>query len=135
MTDQLKKSLQKVSLYELEGSERKLLLDKYENENKKLEELNRLLKIQIKNIEGKALNFSSKLIMVEVQLGLERDKNHKLLQTIAELKPGQLQDKELEHSDSSTTPDASSTTPPPEELVEKFKEIKSKEQELLKAKE
>ena len=44
-------------------------------------------------VQGKALNFSSKLIMVEVQLGLERDKNHKLLQTIAELKPGQLQDK------------------------------------------
>ena len=62
------------------------MLHKYESENKKISELNRLLKIQMKNIEGKALNFSSKLIMVEVQLGIEKDKNHKLLHTLEQLK-------------------------------------------------
>ena len=62
------------------------MIHKYESENKKINELNRLLKIQIKNMEGKALNFSSKLIMVEVQLGIEKDKNRKLLHTLEQLK-------------------------------------------------
>ena len=62
------------------------MVHKYETENKKVNELNRLLKIQIKNMEGKALNFSSKLIMVEVQLGIEKDKNRKLLHTLEQLK-------------------------------------------------
>ena len=57
---------------------RRLLAEKYGIENDKLAELNRLLKIQIKNVEGKALNFSSKLILAQVQLGLEKEKNQKL---------------------------------------------------------
>ena len=41
--------------------------------------MNRLLKIQIKNVEGKALNFSSKLILAQVQLGMEKEKVRKLM--------------------------------------------------------
>ena len=41
--------------------------------------MNRLLKIQIKNVEGKALNFSSKLILAQVQLGMEKEKTRKLM--------------------------------------------------------
>ena len=36
--------------------------------------------------QDKALNFSSKLVMVEVQLGIEKDKNEKLLKNIKEIR-------------------------------------------------
>ena len=32
------------------------------------------------------MNFSSKLVMVEVQLGIEKDKNEKLLKNIKEIR-------------------------------------------------
>ena len=53
-------------------------LDQYLKGQDKLKEQNGLLRIQIKNIEGRALNFSSKLIKTEVQLGLEIEKNKQL---------------------------------------------------------
>ena len=56
----------------------RLQVDQYEKGHDKLKQQNGLLRIQIKNIEGRALNFSSKLIKTEVQLGLEKEKNKEL---------------------------------------------------------
>ena len=45
-----------------------------------------LLKNQLRIVESKALNFSSKLILVQVKLELEKSKNRKLLKNLLTLK-------------------------------------------------
>ena len=61
-------------------------MKKTETVNTKLTEMTLLLKKQLKVVESKALNFSSQLILVQVQLELEKDKNRKLLNDIITLK-------------------------------------------------
>jgi len=119
----LEKSKHKVSVLEIETAKDKLFLQEVKSEINKKEAANRDLKLEIKNVEDKALNFSSKLVMVEIQLGIEKDKNEKLLQNIKEIRDAKKNSTLPNHNHSS------------EDLVEKVKEIKSREKELIKAKE
>lgn len=109
---------------------RRLLAEKYGIENDKLAELNRLLKIQIKNVEGKALNFSSKLILAQVQLGLEKEKNQKLSK---QENPSLLENQTQSAADLSDTKSDGARVDKID-LVEKLQEIKDKEKDLIKAK-
>ena len=63
-----------------------LKLKKTETVNTKLSEMTNLMKSQLRTVESKALNFSSKLILVQVQLELEKDKNRKLVKTVKDLR-------------------------------------------------
>ena len=54
--------------------------------NTKLTEMTNLMKSQLRTVESKALNFSSKLILVQVQLELEKDKNRKLVKAVKDLR-------------------------------------------------
>ena len=54
--------------------------------NTKLTEMTNLMTNQLRTVESKALNFSSKLILVQVQLELEKDKNRKLVKAVKELR-------------------------------------------------
>ena len=54
--------------------------------NTKLTEMTNLMKNQLRTVESKALNFSSKLILVQVQLELEKDKNRKLVKAVKDLR-------------------------------------------------
>merc|ERR1719341_3183639 len=123
LAETLEKSKHKVSVLEIEKAKDKLLLQEDKSEINKKEAANRDLKLEIKNVEDKALNFSSKLVMVEIQLGIEKDKNEKLLQNIKEIRDAKK---------NSTLPNYNHSS---EDLVEKVKKIKSREKELIKAKE
>ena len=61
-------------------------LKKTETVNTKLTEMTNLMTNQLRTVESKALNFSSKLILVQVQLELEKDKNRKLVKAVKELR-------------------------------------------------
>ena len=61
-------------------------LQKTETVNTKLTEMTNLMKSQLRTVESKALNFSSKLILVQVQLELEKDKNRKLVKAVKDLR-------------------------------------------------
>ena len=61
-------------------------LKKTETVNTKLTEMTNLMKNQLRTVESKALNFSSKLILVQVQLELEKDKNRKLVKAVKDLR-------------------------------------------------
>ena len=61
-------------------------LKKTETENTQLTEMTNLMKNQLRTVESKALNFSSKLILVQVQLELEKDKNRKLVKAVKDLR-------------------------------------------------
>ena len=61
-------------------------LKKTETENTQLTEMKNLMKNQLRTVESKALNFSSKLILVQVQLELEKDKNRKLVKAVKDLR-------------------------------------------------